>query len=151
MAAKTSSTAASEVGFSGAAPLGRLARAGRGEHVYNEVGMLQKFEEICLPGDWAWAETLVVQPDERLGSAVENVDDDLKREVAFYQHTLSAVKQGLSQLEQSKVPFMRPDDYYAEMVKTDAHMLKVRAAARLQIRHRSRNVYDYHFICLDCL
>jgi rRNA-processing protein EBP2 len=32
----------------------------------------------------------------------------------------------LSQLEQSKVAFQRPDDYYAEMVKTDAHMLKIK-------------------------
>jgi rRNA-processing protein EBP2 len=42
-----------------------------------------------------------------------------------YQHTLSAVKQALTQLDQAKIPYQRPDDYYAEMVKTDAHMAKV--------------------------
>jgi hypothetical protein len=62
--------------------VGRLARAGHGASVYNEVGLLQKFEEICLPGDYAWAETLVVQPEGELNADI--VNDDLKREVALY-------------------------------------------------------------------
>ncbi len=106
--------ASSSSSSSSSAPLGRMQR-GASTAVFNEIGLLQKFEEICLPGDYAWAETLLVAPDEAFH--VEDVNDDLKREVAFYQHTLSAVKQGLLQLEQSGVPFQRPDDYYAEMVR----------------------------------
>lgn len=42
-----------------------------------------------------------------------------------YQQAQSAVVIGLRKLEELEVPTTRPDDYFAEMVKTDDHMRKV--------------------------
>jgi hypothetical protein len=146
-------------------------------YAYNEVGLLQKLEEILLPADYPWVESLsVTVRDSRSGSIlcflpmspclrcvhmyihqvedevqVESADDDLKREAALYappfaffcvliccidgyprvsssyQHARAGVKQAIQLLRQGKTPYQRPDDYFAEMVKTDAHMAKVRA------------------------
>ena len=56
------------------------------------------------------------------------VNDDLKRELVFYEQALSAVKAAKILCEKEKIPFNRPDDYFAEMVKSDSHMQKVRQA-----------------------
>ena len=42
-----------------------------------------------------------------------------------YQQAQSAAVIGLRKLEELGVPTRRPDDYFAEMVKTDDHMRKV--------------------------
>lgn len=39
---------------------------------------------------------------------------------------LSSAKRGFTKLKDLKVPFTRPTDYFAEMIKSDAHMEKVR-------------------------
>lgn len=57
---------------------------------------------------------------------LENVHDDLKREVAFYNTAVSAVKWGKEQLKEQQIGYKRPVDYFAEMLKTDAHMAKVK-------------------------
>ena len=36
------------------------------------------------------------------------------------------MRQALNKLNDLKVPTQRPDDYFAEMVKSDGHMQKVR-------------------------
>ena len=43
-----------------------------------------------------------------------------------YHQAQASVLSGLHKLEGLGVPTSRPDDYYAEMVKTDDHMRKVR-------------------------
>jgi rRNA-processing protein EBP2 len=57
---------------------------------------------------------------------VRNPEDDLSRETLFYSVTLEAVKAGRLKLEELKVPHRRPADYFAEMVKTDDHMKKIK-------------------------
>lgn len=57
---------------------------------------------------------------------VDDIEDDLKREAAFYKSATLGVKQAIIQLDHSKVPYRRPTDYYAESVKPDAHMAKVK-------------------------
>jgi len=47
------------------------------------------------------------------------VHDDLKREVAFYNLALEAVHAARQQCETLGMPFTRPEDFFAEMVKTD--------------------------------
>ncbi|ROT40878.1 Ebp2-domain-containing protein [Sodiomyces alkalinus F11] len=59
--------------------------------------------------------------------AVPDVGDDLKRELAFLSQSLDAARRGRSLLIREKVPFTRPGDYFAEMVKDDGQMEKVRA------------------------
>jgi rRNA-processing protein EBP2 len=55
------------------------------------------------------------------------VHDDIKREVAFYNLTRENVKKGMEILVQAKIPISRPDDFFAEMIKTDEHMAKVKS------------------------
>ncbi|KAG6613969.1 RRNA-processing protein EBP2 [Phytophthora cinnamomi] len=58
--------------------------------------------------------------------ADSSVHDDLKREVAFYNNTLAAVRLAKDRLKAQGVAYKRPDDYFAEMLKSDAHMAKVK-------------------------
>jgi len=86
--------------------------------------LLAKRDEIALPASWAWVEKLDLScPPVQL----DNVHDDLKREAAFYERTLAAVKQGLIQLRHAGVPYQRPADFFAEMIKPDSQMAKVSA------------------------
>ena len=48
-----------------------------------------------------------------------DVHDDLKREVAFYNMALEAVHEARKECKKAKVPFSRPDDFFAEKIKTD--------------------------------
>ncbi|KEF53110.1 uncharacterized protein A1O9_11018 [Exophiala aquamarina CBS 119918] len=64
-----------------------------------------------------------------LPSANETIpdpNDDLTRELEFYRIARDAAVQGRSLLQKEKVPFTRPTDYFAEMVKTDEHMGKIK-------------------------
>jgi len=56
-----------------------------------------------------------------------SVHDDIKREIAFYNMTRENVKKGMDILIQAKVPIARPDDFFAEMLKTDEQMGKVKS------------------------
>jgi rRNA-processing protein EBP2 len=75
-----------------------------------------------------WAETFVIIPSTPLpfgenGDPEANpldIHDDLKREVAFYNTALEAVHQAREECKKANVPFSRPDDFFAEMVKTDS-------------------------------
>lgn len=52
---------------------------------------------------------------------------DLKRETAFYKLALDAVPEARKLCAKFDIPFSRPADYYAEMVKSDEHMERVRS------------------------
>ena len=54
-----------------------------------------------------------------------DVNDDLSRELAFYKQALEAAQEGRKRLLAEGVPFSRPSDYFAEMIKDDEHMDKV--------------------------
>ncbi|PGH19432.1 hypothetical protein AJ80_03932 [Polytolypa hystricis UAMH7299] len=53
---------------------------------------------------------------------VPDPNDDLTRELAFYKVCVSGVTQARSLFKKEGVPFSRPTDYFAEMVKSDEHM-----------------------------
>jgi rRNA-processing protein EBP2 len=59
--------------------------------------------------------------------SIPDVSDDLNRELAFYAQSLSAVKEARALLKAEGAPFSRPKDYFAEMVKADEHMAKIKA------------------------
>lgn len=52
-----------------------------------------------------------------------DIHDDLKREVAFYDNALEAVTLAREQCEKVGIPFTRPNDFFAEMVKSDGTLL----------------------------
>lgn len=70
-----------------------------------------------------WPEHLILQSKNILDVDPE---DDLKREMAFYKLALDAVPEARKLCNKFDIPFSRPTDYYAEMVKSDEHMERVR-------------------------
>lgn len=53
--------------------------------------------------------------------------NDFRREMIFHRQAQAAVVEGIKKLHQLNVPTKRPDDYFAEMAKSDEHMQKVRS------------------------
>lgn len=95
---------------------------------HDSSGVYKTEALLALVKDWdakslPWVETLetCVVPLE-----LESVHDDLKREVALYNNTLSTVRLAKERLKKEGVAYKRPDDYFAEMLKSDAHMAKVK-------------------------
>jgi len=54
------------------------------------------------------------------------VHNDFKREMLFYRQAQAAVLEGIERLKDLKVCTKRPEDYFAQMVKTDDHMQRIR-------------------------
>jgi rRNA-processing protein EBP2 len=86
----------------------------------DDTGAVLQFNEPAQ-----WVERMALTSVKSLPSDLAP-DDDPKREEVFIQQTLLSVVKGLSMLEQAKVPWRRPKDYYAEMFKDDVHMNKIR-------------------------
>ncbi|KAK6512148.1 rRNA-processing protein and EBNA1-binding protein ebp2 [Arthrobotrys musiformis] len=63
---------------------------------------------------------------------IKDVHDDLTRELAFYAQALDAAKQGRALLLAEGAPFTRPTDYFAEMVKSEEHMGKIKEKIKEQ-------------------
>ncbi|KAI2789836.1 rRNA-processing protein EBP2 [Penicillium oxalicum] len=57
---------------------------------------------------------------------VTDPNDDLNRELAFYKVCQAAAIQARGLLKKEGVAFTRPGDYFAEMVKNDEHMDKIK-------------------------
>ncbi|KAF7590903.1 putative rRNA-processing protein EBP2 [Aspergillus hancockii] len=57
---------------------------------------------------------------------VPDANDDLNRELAFYKVCQAAASTARGLLKKEGIPFTRPGDYFAEMVKTDEHMGKIK-------------------------
>ncbi|GAA5823420.1 hypothetical protein JCM3770_000733 [Rhodotorula araucariae] len=57
---------------------------------------------------------------------VPDANNDLERELEFYKQSLWAAMHAEALFTRADLPFHRPTDYFAEMVKTDAHMAKIR-------------------------
>lgn len=57
---------------------------------------------------------------------VPDPNDDLNRELAFYKVCQSAAITARGLLKKEGVPFTRPADYFAEMVKSDEHMGRIK-------------------------
>ena len=91
--------------------------------IYNKEAILEKLEDIAWPKNVDWMHNLTIEHDQ--GEKVD-VNDDLARELAFYTQALDGTRQAFEKLQSMKVRFLRPTDYYAEMVKTDAHMHKIK-------------------------
>jgi len=92
--------------------------------IYNAPALLEKLEEIRLDPGIAWAE----YPAITSGFTHEGVDaeDDFEREVSFYKSTVAGCTEAQVYMERVGLKYKRPVDYFAEMLKTDTHMAKVR-------------------------
>ncbi|KAI6133986.1 eukaryotic rRNA processing [Pisolithus thermaeus] len=80
-------------------------------------------ETIQLDPSLPWTETLVVTYPETIEV---DINDDLSRELAFYKQALHSAERARTLAAKHSLPFTRPSDYFAEMVKSDAHMERIR-------------------------
>ncbi|KAJ1303250.1 hypothetical protein OPQ81_011447 [Rhizoctonia solani] len=92
--------------------------------INNEVALKRIRETIELGKDMPWSETLAFTSSKPLD--VPDADDDLNRELAFYKQALDTANTARSKFAAAKLPFSRPSDYFAEMVKSDSHMERIR-------------------------
>ncbi|RZC31880.1 Ebp2 domain containing protein [Asbolus verrucosus] len=124
------------------------------QFVNNVAGLKQKLEELKLK--LAWIETLdcvnkqaplapelaaqlLINEEKRenelknnkklpqIDASVDPVLNDFKRETMFHRQAQAAVMEALPKLKAMGLKTIRPDDYFAEMAKSDEHMQKIRA------------------------
>ncbi|KAI1738518.1 eukaryotic rRNA processing protein EBP2-domain-containing protein [Xylaria scruposa] len=98
-------------------------------NINNTTGLLNTLKRFAIATDdstpFASHQSLASQ--EPTADVIgEDLMDDIKRELAFYAQALDAAKRGRALLKAEGVPFSRPTDYFAEMVKDDGHMEKVK-------------------------
>jgi rRNA-processing protein EBP2 len=93
--------------------------------INNTAALTAALTRIQLPySKLAFSEYQAVTTDEPV--EIADVEDDLNRELAFYKQCLSGVKDARKKLKKEGVAFSRPADYFAEMVKSDEHMGKIK-------------------------
>jgi len=94
--------------------------------INNTVALTAALKRIALPtSKIPFSEHQSITTSEPV--EVADVSDDLNRELAFYAQSLSAAQEARKLLKAEGVPFTRPADYFAEMVKADEHMAKIKA------------------------
>jgi len=93
--------------------------------INNTSALTAALHRIQLPyAKLAFSEYQAVVTDEPV--EIDDIEDDLSRELAFYKQCLSSVKDARKKLKKEGVSFSRPADYFAEMVKSDEHMGKIK-------------------------
>ncbi|VUC37842.1 unnamed protein product [Clonostachys rosea] len=97
--------------------------------INNTSALLTSLKRIAIPSDNSvpFATHQTITSTTLASEAIPDVSDDLQRELGFYTQSLEAVRQARTKLRAEKVPFSRPKDYFAEMLKEDAHMEKIKA------------------------
>jgi len=104
--------------------------------------MKRKLDSIKLAGGWLerldvvsglapLAPELAEKMQEAVGAGkgaaqgAELAANDFQRELSFYRQAQATVLEALPRLKSLGLPTRRPEDYFAQMVKTDEHMQKV--------------------------
>ena len=57
---------------------------------------------------------------------ITDVHNNLTRQLVFYKQALSAATLAHTQILSARLPFLWPSDYFAEMLKDDEHMGKIK-------------------------
>lgn len=96
--------------------------------INNTSALLAALKRIALPtsSSTPFSEHQIITASSASDPAIPDVSDDLARELAFYSQALSAATQARKLLKKEGVAFSRPKDYFAEMVKPDEHMEKIK-------------------------
>eukprot|EP00020_Sapocribrum_chincoteaguense_P005559 CAMPEP_0170738982 /NCGR_PEP_ID=MMETSP0437-20130122/4926_1 /TAXON_ID=0 /ORGANISM="Sexangularia sp." /LENGTH=348 /DNA_ID=CAMNT_0011077423 /DNA_START=125 /DNA_END=1169 /DNA_ORIENTATION=+ len=107
--------------------------------VYDAAAIRLKIADIAWAPEPPLAESLTIPTDllpaeatSSLSASLQDGKKDLERELAFYSVTLSGLDAMRERLEQgtdggAPLRVVRPDDYLAMMLKTDAHMQRIKA------------------------
>ncbi|KAL8722949.1 MAG: hypothetical protein Q9225_000641 [Loekoesia sp. 1 TL-2023] len=103
--------------------------------INNTTALAKAYDSIALP-----IAKLPFSEHQTLVSAnpisIPDVNDDLNRELVFHHQCLNAVKEARNLLKNEGVPFSRPADYFAEMVKSDEHMGKIKQKMTEEAAHK---------------
>ncbi|KUI63820.1 rRNA-processing protein EBP2 [Cytospora mali] len=96
--------------------------------INNQPALLAALKRISIPKDASvpFVTHQTVLSSEPTASKIEDISDDLNRELQLYAQSLEAAKRARAALRAEGAPFSRPKDYFAEMVKDDGHMQKVK-------------------------
>lgn len=94
------------------------------EAIYNVEVLHDKLEDIGWSEEQPWEESMALTSSEPV--VLADAEDDLERELAFYNQALEAAQTAIRRFEAAGIAWQRPADYYAEMVKSDEHMTKVK-------------------------
>lgn len=93
--------------------------------INNSTAILASLKRVTLINDqMPFSEHQTLTSTETMD--VPDPNDDLNRELAFYKVCCAAAKTGRTLLKKEGIPFSRPTDYFAEMVKDDEHMDKIK-------------------------
>eukprot|EP00927_Polykrikos_kofoidii_P062033 TRINITY_DN56862_c0_g1_i1.p1 TRINITY_DN56862_c0_g1~~TRINITY_DN56862_c0_g1_i1.p1 ORF type:complete len:321 (-),score=80.95 TRINITY_DN56862_c0_g1_i1:107-1069(-) len=119
------------------ADAGELNEKGRGG-VLNKPMLEQKLKEIeyKLPKEAKrvpWVDTLAIDTSQDLPKDV-NAKAGVKLESAFMELATGAAREAYRRFKVMKVPASRPADFYAEMLRPDSMMFKVRSWASEESR-----------------
>lgn len=106
----------------------------RPKPVTNIAGLKACLEELKKELPWEERLEMCEEPtrapqaldDMNISNGADDVHDDFKREMLFYCQAQAAVMAGIPRLRLAGIPTRRPEDYFAEMAKSDLHMKKVR-------------------------
>ncbi len=127
------------------------------EHRNDEPALDKKLADIALfdtaephgAGKLPFRESLSVAMPMEGPLAAELAVDDLARERKFAELATAAVHIGLGRLRAEKVKFRRPDDYFAQMIKSDEHMTRVKTrmlGAKESIQNAQRQRHDRELV-----
>jgi len=96
--------------------------------INNTAALTKALTSIALPtASMPFSEHLTLSTPTAVD--IPDINDDLNRELALYSQSMSAVQEArrLLKKEDKDFPFSRPSDYFAEMVKDDEQMAKVKS------------------------
>lgn len=93
--------------------------------INNTAALQRAYKSFALPASLPFSHNQTITSAEPV--QIADVEDDLNRELSFYKQSLDAVKDARAKLRKEGVPFTRPTDYFAEMVKSEEQMGKVKA------------------------
>ncbi|KAJ3042675.1 rRNA-processing protein and EBNA1-binding protein ebp2, partial [Rhizophlyctis rosea] len=98
------------------------------EKVYanNVTALLERLTDIAPQSEPPFIDRLTITSPTAIPDEPALASDDLKREFAFYSQALHAATQARKLITAAGVKFSRPEDFFAEMIKSDEHMAKVR-------------------------
>jgi len=117
-----------EMEITGALASGKISETGirTVTHVNNVAKLKERLESIQK--NIPWLEALDVTVDLKVSEADLKtiINDNLKQEMLFYKQSQTGTQQSIARLKSLNIPTARPEDYFAEMVKGDQHMKRVK-------------------------
>ena len=97
--------------------------------INNTPALLASLKRIQIPTDKSASfasHMTVVVVGAPTADSIKDVNNDMQRETAFFSQAQVGARTARRLLRKEHVPFTRPRDYFAEMVKDDGHMDKVK-------------------------